>query len=134
MREQKGIADLIEKARTSLRAAQLLFNDGIFDFSASRSYYCMFYAAEAILLTGNLAFSKHSAVIGAFGREFVKTGLVPGTLHEYILKASELREMGDYGAPGLISQQKAQGLIQQAREFIDKIEAYLRQHGQGNGD
>ncbi len=132
MREPKELPDLMEKARTSLRAAQLLFDDGIFDFSASRSYYSMFYATEAILLTKDLAFSKHSAVIGAFGREFVKPGLVPKRLHQHILDASDLREIGDYGAPGLISKQKAQALIRDSKEFIETVEVYLRQSGQAN--
>jgi uncharacterized protein (UPF0332 family) len=37
----------------------------------------MFYIAEAFLEGKGLSFSKHSAVIAAFGREFAKTQLVP---------------------------------------------------------
>ena len=36
-------------------------------FAASRAYYAMFYAAEALLQSRGLAFSKHSAVHAAFG-------------------------------------------------------------------
>jgi len=38
----------------------------------------MFYTVEALLLSQNLTFSKHSAVISAFGKNFVKTGIFPG--------------------------------------------------------
>jgi uncharacterized protein (UPF0332 family) len=77
MNEDKDISELIEKAKESLDAAKSLFEDGFYDFSVGRSYYAMFYTAEAVLLTKNLSFSKHSAVIAAFGKEFVKPAILP---------------------------------------------------------
>ena len=53
-------------------AAQLLNDQGFHDFATSRAYYAMFYVAEALLLGEGLTFSKHSAVIAAFGKSFVK--------------------------------------------------------------
>jgi uncharacterized protein (UPF0332 family) len=47
------ILDLIKKAKDSLEAAESLFKDGFYDFSASRTYYAMFYTTEAVLLTKN---------------------------------------------------------------------------------
>ena len=38
---------------------------------------CMFYCAQAMLLTKNLSFSSHKGVISAFGEHFVKTGVFP---------------------------------------------------------
>jgi uncharacterized protein len=65
---------LLQKAQASLKAARLLADQTLYDFAASRAYYTMFYVAEAFLLEEGLAFSKHSAVIAAFGRQFTKTG------------------------------------------------------------
>ena len=48
------------------------------------SYYSLF--------TKDLSFSKHSAVIAAFGKESVKTGL----LSKYFSEAFEHRLSGDY--------------------------------------
>lgn len=58
-------ADLLEKADRSLAAGERLLADGFPDFAAGRAYYGMFYAAEALFLSRNLSFSKHSAVIVA---------------------------------------------------------------------
>ena len=55
-------ADRLVKARESLEAARILLREGFAGFSASRSYYAMFYTAEAILLRQDLAFSSHAAV------------------------------------------------------------------------
>jgi uncharacterized protein (UPF0332 family) len=72
---------LLKKAENSLAAAQLLLNEGFYDFAVSRIYYAMFYIAEAFLLGEGLAFSSHSAVIAAFGRHFAKTERVPPEFH-----------------------------------------------------
>nr|QNT35595.1 hypothetical protein HCAOCCDF_00043 [uncultured Methanosarcinales archaeon] len=98
-------------------------------FSAGRSYYAMFYATEAVLLTKNLSFSKHSAVIAAFGKEFVKPEILPKKLREYLVSAFDMRQLGDYGAPGSVSEERAQSLIEETKEFIETIEKYLRMGG-----
>ncbi|CAD6493933.1 MAG: hypothetical protein CHKLHMKO_00588 [Candidatus Argoarchaeum ethanivorans] len=48
MNKDKDISELIEKAKESLDAAKSLFEAGFYDFSAGRSYYAMFYTAEAV--------------------------------------------------------------------------------------
>ena len=87
---------LISKAGRSLKAARKLYKDGDYDFSISRAYYKMFYCAESLLLTKGMSFSKHSAVIAGFGKYFAKTGLLPSTLHSYLLTAYKDRQIGDY--------------------------------------
>lgn len=94
MREE--INSLLEKATKSQEAARKLFDLGYPSFAVSRSYYAMFYAAQALLLTKELAFSKHSAVISAFGQHFVKKGLLPEELHAYFREAFDKRTKGDY--------------------------------------
>ena len=129
MRNDIDISDFIQKARESLEVAEDLFKSKHYDFSASRAYYAMFYSAETVLLTKDLSFSTHKAVISSFGKEFIKTKLFPSKLHKYIRDAFKLRQLGDYGSPGSISKEKSQILIEQAKEFIDTIEEYLRSKG-----
>lgn len=66
MRE-KEIAKLIEKGERNLKIAKEHYEKTEYDFSVSEGYFSMFYLTEALLLTKNLGFSKHSAVISAFG-------------------------------------------------------------------
>jgi len=123
------ISALIKKAKQSLNAAKNLLDGGYPDFSASRSYYAMFYATEAVLLTKDLSFSKHKAVISAFGKEFVKTGAIPSSLHSYVTDAFDIRQAGDYGPVGSVKKKKASVLIENAKEFIKSITRYLRREG-----
>jgi len=81
----ESVRELLDKAAQSIGAAELLLKDGYIDFSASRAYYAMFYAVESLLLSRERSFSKHSAIISAFGKEFVKTGIFDSRFHRYIL-------------------------------------------------
>ncbi|HNR90010.1 MAG TPA: HEPN domain-containing protein [Spirochaetota bacterium] len=120
------IQQLLQKARQSLDAATLLLHDRYTDFSAARSYYAMFYALEALLLSRNQSYSKHSAVIAAFGKDFVKTGLFDDRYHRHVLEAFEIRNIGDYGIINSVNAAKADEMIHKAHELIDAIEAFLR--------
>jgi uncharacterized protein (UPF0332 family) len=109
---------LFQKAQQSLNAAKYLLAGEFYDFAASRAYYTMFYLASAFLLGDGLTFSKHSAVISAFGREFAKIERVPVKFHRQLKEAQDLRNVGDYGATGLISQEEAELQIQRAEAFL----------------
>lgn len=79
----------------------------------------MFYVAEALLLGQGLSFSKHSAVLAAFGERLAKPGLVPVEFHKYLLDGKDSRHVGDYDlGPGL-SAGEAGEQIHRAQEFLD---------------
>lgn len=118
---------LVEKGRRSLEAARRLLAAGDYDFAASRAYYAMFYLAEALLLARNLAFSKHSAVIAAFGQHFVKTGLFAAEHHDALRTAFDERNIGDnYAYQTPFPQATAQTLLARAEAFVNGAEAHLR--------
>ena len=124
---RREVGELLKKAEQSLAAAELLLKDDFTDFSASRSYYAMFYCLEALLLNDNQSFSKHSAVIAAFGKDFIKTGKFPEKFHQYVLEAFELRNLGDYGTMDAVDKEKAQELINNAKELLEGVRLYLVQ-------
>jgi uncharacterized protein (UPF0332 family) len=117
--------ELLEEARDSLAAAKLLLTGGYPGYSASRAYYAMFYIAEAFLEGEELAFSKHSAVIAAFGKHFAHPGKVPTELHRYLLEAQELRHAGDYGPRERVTHEQAVEQIARAEQFLKVAEGLL---------
>jgi len=84
---------LLDKADESLSAAKLLLDQGYAPFAASRAYYAMFYSAHSLLLDIGQSYSQHSQVIGAFGREFAKTGKLDPTLHRHLIDSQDLRNV-----------------------------------------
>ena len=57
--QEECLETLLEKARRSFAAADLLLGEGDAAFAASRAYYGYFYVAEALLLSEGLRFSRH---------------------------------------------------------------------------
>ncbi|MEO0488678.1 MAG: HEPN domain-containing protein [Cyanobacteria bacterium J06659_2] len=117
--------ELILKAHQSLSAAQLLLTSGYTDFAASRAYYAMFYAAEALLEGDGLSFSSHSGVISAFGKEFARKERVPQAFHRYLIEAQNLRTLGDYGQLNAVAQEQASKIVEQAGEFLKMSQAFI---------
>ena len=110
--------NLLAKARQSLSAAKLMLDGGYPGYAASRAYYTMFYIAEAFLEDKGLSFSK-SGVISAFDRKFARTGRVPVKFHQYLIRAQELRNAGDYGELDAVTSDRAAESLAQAEEFLE---------------
>ena len=117
------------RARESLMAVQLLIANAFWGQSASSGYYSMFYAASALLAGEGLGFSKHSAVIAAFGRHYARTGRIASEYHRYLKKAHELRILGDCGPFRHVTEQAAPEQVARAAEFVQMVEAMIGESG-----
>lgn len=120
MKKRDNIEKLLEKAERSVEAADY------FDFAVSRAYYAMFYCTQAILMTKDLSFSKHSAVIATFGRDFIKTGIFNQELYKALRNAFEARQMGDYFTTEQISKERCKETIESAKRFFSETKNYLK--------
>jgi len=118
---------LLEKAKHSQKVAAKLFKDGDIDFAASRAYYFLFYTAEALLLSQELSFSSHSAVIANFGKEFAKTGILNPKFHHYLMESQDRRNIGDYSVLAEVTAKEVREMLAWAKEFIKVAENYLKQ-------
>jgi len=125
MTKKDEINELIAKADRRLKSARDEFNKKNYDFAVSHAYYAMFYVAEALLLTKDLRFSKHSAVHSAFGQHFAKTGEVDTSLHKILLNAFEKRSNGDYEYMIDITKEEAEKVLKDAEYFINEIKKKL---------
>jgi uncharacterized protein (UPF0332 family) len=90
----------------------------LYGFAVSRAYYAMFYLVTAVLLTKNLNFSKHKAVVAAFGQHFIKTNIFDHKFHRYLVWAFEQRQIGDYEPLEEITEEIADKNIKRAVEFL----------------
>ncbi len=121
----KEVRSLIKKAQRYLKSAQLLLRDKDFESCVSRTYYAMFYCAEAALLTKNLSFSSHKGVISAFGEHFIKTGVFPKEIGRELNRAFEKRQISDYEYTSLISNEEAEEILNSGSQFINVVENWL---------
>lgn len=124
---------LLKKAHRTVQSARLLMTDGDYDGAVSRAYYAMFYVAEALLLSKSMTFSKHSAMISAFGREFAKPGIIPGAYHRYLMDAQEARNTGDYQVVSHLTDEETLQHITHAEQLLEVGEKLLRANPDSSG-
>ncbi|MEW5939248.1 MAG: HEPN domain-containing protein [Chloroflexota bacterium] len=115
----------LERANDSLQAAKDLLEKDHYDVAASRAYYAAFYAASALLLGKNIDPSKHSGVISAIHREFVKSGKLSTEQGKSLNWLFELRGVGDYGVIVHVSEGEAIRAAKVAGDFVDAVKRLL---------
>ena len=87
---------MLAKADEMLSSANRDVAAGDYGDAASRAYYAVFHAISAALAGRGLSFSSHSQTIGAFNREFVKTGVFPPETSRRLQRLFEDRQIADY--------------------------------------
>ena len=124
------IEALYQKSLEAQKAAQVLFVEQLYSFAVGRAYYAMFYMAEAVLLTKDLSYSKHSGVIGGFNKIFVYTEpIFEPMMSELLSEGFDMRNVGDYDTYTHITKDQAQDLLEKSLFFCEKIRYYLSENG-----
>lgn len=116
---------LLDKAQRNVAVARRLVDEGEWDVAVSRAYYAMFYAAQACLYGLGQEYSKHSAVIAAFGREFAKTDILPRQLHAHLIQAEQARIQSDYEVAEPVPEEDARLISARAADFVAAIQRFL---------
>ncbi len=126
---QPEIIDLsryrMEKAKADLMAAEILFNEGLFDQSLNRSYYAIFHSVRSLLALDQFDSKKHSGIIAYFNRNYVATGILDKEYSKILMGAERLRNKSDYDDFYIVAKSDADTQIVNARIFIDRIGSLL---------
>jgi uncharacterized protein (UPF0332 family) len=120
------IDSLLTRSHKYLASARALIDLHDHESAVSRTYYAMFYAVEALLLREGQAFSSHKAVLSAFSKLFVKTGVLPREMARDLSRAFQKRQLGDYEHQLVIEEAEAISLIEAGEQFVARIEAHLK--------
>ena len=121
----KEVERYLDRGQRALAAAESLLRDGYPSDAASKSYYAMFYAAQAALRAEGIEVIKHSAVESFFGHHFAKTGQVDAKYHRMLIRARKLRETADYSVEEEVSEAVARQTLADGKEFVGVIKAFL---------
>ena len=124
----KEIKSLIERAERYLKSAKILLEEEDYESTVSRTYYAMFYSAQAMLLTKNLSFSSHKGAISAFGEHFVKTDIFPKEMGREFNRAFEKRQIGDHEYTFVISKKEAEEMLESGEKFVESITQHLKEN------
>lgn len=119
----------LELAAERVTISKAMIDMGAYRDSSNRSYYAIFTAIRALLAERNIDFKKHSAVIGYFRREYIKTGLFDIKFSTYVGAAFRFRNDCDYEDFIFASREEAETQYQHAVEFVEAVKIYLEGGG-----
>ncbi|MDZ7625258.1 MAG: HEPN domain-containing protein [Ignavibacteriaceae bacterium] len=119
------IDSLLKRADRYLVTAEVLIRETDFESSVSRSYYAMFFAAQAALLSLSLSFSSHKMTISAFGEHFIKSEIFSKEMGKDFHKAFDRRQISDYNHDFIIDKSEAEEFLKCGKDFVGKIKKYL---------
>ncbi len=126
---REAVLVYLDGAYDALRSAQYNLDGGFCGVAVNRAYYAFFYGATALLLTLDIARSKHSAVLAAFRQHFVKRGIFSIEDSRAYGEAFELRNVTDYEMLGQADESQAHVVLERARDFVERCKAYLNEKG-----
>jgi len=118
---------MLRKASERLASARRDLEAECYEDAASRAYYAAFHSVCAVLASHGLTFSSHAQTLGAFNREFVKTGLFPADSFRNLQRLLDDRHVADYSWNLTVERETAErdvadaeGLVTACREYIGK--------------
>lgn len=129
MNTKELVTKRLDRAYKNLEVAKSLFANEFYEDSVSKSYYAIFFAAKALLLTKNLDPKKHSGVISFFNRYFIKTGEAEKELAEILKFAQKERISADYDEFYIASPEEAQVQLENAERFLQRVKEVLQEKG-----
>ena len=115
----------IENAHEMLEVAKLNFGNDYYGSACNRAYYAIFYAACALLFAKNMSFGRHSAVISAFRKNFIKTGESDVKWSEVYQRVMSHRQTGDYDINVRVEKEQAAGDVRDVQAFVEEVEQWL---------
>jgi len=117
------------RADESLRAATLLFREGLHNDAVSDAYYASFHAVRALLFTLGEEPRSHRGALHLFNVRFVRSGKMDPRYLSTLARAQYDRVNADYGARVRFTADDANEEISGARALIDAARTLLRKEG-----
>lgn len=123
--QSEVVKQYLQEAHHALAVAEHNLDGEFYGTAVNRAYYAVFYTSTALLAAVGETRGKHSGVMSAFGRYFIKPGLLPKFLSEIYRRLLEHRERSDYVIFAETGRKEAEQDLQDARRFVAEAEAWL---------
>ncbi|KKP88779.1 MAG: hypothetical protein UR93_C0008G0008 [Berkelbacteria bacterium GW2011_GWA2_35_9] len=127
MISDKEKTDIINKnILERIESAEILFKNGNYNDSVSRSYYAIFDAMRGLLELNNVLAKSHTGVILKFNQHYIKTGILDKKFARTIAKIEKEREEADYFFQKKVSKSLAKEILKETRDFVKEVKYILR--------
>lgn len=120
-------AQFLILAAEELETSQLLLDNKRYRACLSRAYYAMYFATQALLAARDIKSRTHKGVIQQFSQYFVKSGDLPTSMVKSLISAYDLRQLSDYEATALLTQQQARQVLGGLQNLLVGFGSFLIQ-------
>ena len=115
----------LNKARDCLNSAERCITYEDYTTAANCTYYCIFHAIRAVLITVGFSAKRHSGNIAEFQRLYIKTKIFPAEFSDIVTNAFSVRIKSDYDDFYVISKTEVILQNENAWIFLAAVEKYL---------
>lgn len=132
MREEnkrENVREETDRAGESMRAADLLFDNGFVRDAVAKLYYSLLYMIRAILLTKGLEPKSHEGALRLFGLHFVKKGVFEAKDSHLFSKLMKYRQEADYNPFYMFTAEDYFEFKEEVVVMIQKITIWLEEEG-----
>ena len=112
----------IEKARESIKAAEVLINNNLWGSVINRLYYACYYAINALLAVNDIEVKTHAGLKSQFSLNFIKTEKIDKRFGELFSDLFDWRYQGDYSDFFQLDEKTIVSLVNPVKEFVDTVE------------
>jgi uncharacterized protein (UPF0332 family) len=123
------VTNKVRRSRETWEETKGIIENKYWYAAANRMYYACYYMVSALLLKYGQSAHTHSGIIGLFGQNFIKTGLVSSELGKFYSQLFELRQTGDYDDWKVVAENDIVPLMPIAALFLDALEGLIRKDG-----
>jgi hypothetical protein len=127
--KRENIREETDRADESMKAADLLFDNGFTRDSVANLYYSLLYMIRAILLTKGLEPKSHEGALRLFGLHFVKQGVFEAKDSHLFSKLMKYRQEADYNPSYIFTGEDYMEFKQEVAALIQKATIWLEQEG-----
>src|SRR3990172_6205505 len=118
----------LRQANESVKEGELLYRENIGNkIVLAKLYHAMMYCLFALFDIRDIGSLTHSDIIERFEKEYIQKGIFKGRLLNIIRRAYDLTHECDCEHMPVPTDEEIELTMQAAKEFIRKVEAYLRQ-------
>lgn len=124
-----NISEEWQRALTTVKAANILASQQLWEDATSRAYYAAFHATQAVLLTESLQPKSHQGTLHLFNYHFVKSGRLDPKYTQILARAAKYREEADYRHAMTFTEDQTTQTIREVHQFLDGMNQFLTSLG-----
>ena len=127
--QRENVREEIDHAKESMKAADLLFNNGFIRDAVAKLYYSLLYMVRAILLTKGLEPRSHEGALRLFGLHFVKQGIFEAKDSHVFSRLMKYRQEADYNPSYTFTLEDYVEFKKEAEMVMQRITSRLEKEG-----